>query len=300
LWVEPLPASEIAGRIRKLPLFASITVDELFRIANASKQVRHEGGAVLLQEGVVPGIVHVLLDGRVTASRAGEAPRTIEAAAAFGFVEALQGAQTKRTIRAVDVAVTLALRAEELLTLLGDNTALVRGLFATLADRVRPDTVSNLQATGAAPDLEHLAAGGLRPIDKILALQRIPVFARISAEEMLALADITHTEQMIAGQPLFLASTPVALWVVLSGEVALSDTAERREALARAGDVVGALWMLSGRPVNYSATVVRRGVALRIDREDLFDLVADRPDLLRQLFEGIFRMGSDAAVPAVR
>jgi len=80
----------------------------------------------------------------------------------------------------------------------------------------------------------------------------------------------------------------------------LSDTAEGREALARAGDVVGALWMLSGRPVNYSATVVRRGVALRIDREDLFDLVADRPDLLRQLFEGIFRMGSDAAVPAVR
>jgi len=300
LWVEPLPASEIAGRIRQLPLFASVSVDELFRIARASKQVRHEAGALLLQEGVVPAMVHVLLDGTVTASRADEAPRTIEAAATFGFVEALQGTQTRRTVRTMGVAVTLALRAEELLTLLGDNTALVRGLFTTLADRVRPETASNVQATGAAQDLEPLTASGLRPVDKILALQRVPVFARISAEEMRALADITHTEQMIAGGPLFPPSAPVALRVIMSGEVALADAAAGGEVLARAGDVVGALCMLSGRPLNYSAAVVRGGLALRIDREDLFDLVAERPALLRQLFEGIFRMGSDAAVPALR
>ena len=31
LWLEPLPAAELAGRLRRLPLFASVTVDELFR-----------------------------------------------------------------------------------------------------------------------------------------------------------------------------------------------------------------------------------------------------------------------------
>ena len=115
------------------------SVDELFRIANASKQVRHEAGTVLLQEGVVPATIHVLLDGRVAASRADEAPTTMDAPAAFGFVEALQGAQIRRTIRTLDVAVTLAMSADELRTLLADNTALVRGLFTTLADRVSPD-----------------------------------------------------------------------------------------------------------------------------------------------------------------
>src|SRR6185503_6053911 len=51
LWREPLPAAEMAARLRTLPLFASITVDELFRISGASRQVRHEPGTVLLQEG---------------------------------------------------------------------------------------------------------------------------------------------------------------------------------------------------------------------------------------------------------
>ncbi len=32
LWHEPLPAAELAGRLRNLPLFASLSVDELFRV----------------------------------------------------------------------------------------------------------------------------------------------------------------------------------------------------------------------------------------------------------------------------
>ena len=99
---------------------------------------------------------------------------------------------------------------------------------------------------------------------------------------------------MAAGETLFPESAPVALWVILSGEVALSDAAEGGQVLARGGDIIGSLCMLSGRPLNYSAAVIESGVALRIAREDLFDLLDGAPDLLRQLFEGMFRMGSDA------
>jgi AAA family ATP:ADP antiporter len=294
LWVEPLPASEIASRIRALPLFASVSVDELFRIANASKQVRHDAAAILLQEGVVPTTVHVLLDGGVIASRDSAEPRSIESPATLGFVEALQGSQSREAVRTTEVAVTVALSADELRTLLGDNTALVRGLFTTLADRVRPDTASNLQPTGAANEFEQLAAGGLPPISKILALQRVPVFARVSAEEMRALADITHTRKMAAAETLFPESAPVGLWVILSGEAALADSAEGGQVLARGGDIIGSLSMLSGRPLNHAATVTKSGTALHIDREDLFDLLEERPDLLRQLFESIFKIAGDA------
>ena len=51
LWHEPLPAAELATRLRELPLFASVSIDELFRIASAAKQVRHDPGAVLLAGG---------------------------------------------------------------------------------------------------------------------------------------------------------------------------------------------------------------------------------------------------------
>ena len=42
-----------------------------------------------------------------------------------------------------------------------------------------------------------------------------------------------------------------------------------------------------------SAEVLRSGVALRIDRDDLFDLLGQRPELMRQLFEGMFAVGSE-------
>ncbi len=294
LWREPLPASEIASRIRTLPLFAAVSVDELFRIANASKQMRHDAGTVLLKEGVVPDSVHVLLDGRITSTLQSGESREIEPPAELGFVEALQGTPMRRTLRTMDVAVTLALSAAELRLLMADNTALVRGLFTTLADKVSPETASNLQSTGARRELEELGAGGVSPIEKILALQRIPVFTRISAEEMRSLANITHTVEMVTGELLFPESAPVALWVILTGEVALSDTSEGGQVMARGGDIIGSLCMLSGRRLNYSAAVLKNGFALRIDREDLFDLLGERPDLLSQLFEGMFRIGSDA------
>jgi len=298
LWLEPLPAAELAGRLRGLPLFASVSVDELFRIAGASRQARHQPGTSLLLEGIVPETIHILLDGRVTAhatSAAHEAaPDTIESPAALGFVQTLQGRPMRRSMRTIENAVTLAITADELRTLLADNSDLVRGLFSTLAERVDAATVSNLQSTGAAHELEQLAAEGLLPIEKILALQRVPVFSRIAVEEMQPLAEIAQTVPMTMGSALFTESAPLALWLILSGEVSVED-GEGRQLTARAGDILGSLGMLSGQPLGRSADVRRSGLALRIDRDDLFDLLGQRPELMRQLFEGMFAAGPEVA-----
>ena len=197
-------------------------------------------------------------------------------------------------MRTIESAVTLAITADELRTLLADNTDLVRGLFSTLAERVDAATVSNLQSTGAARELEQLAAQGLLPIEKVLALQRVPVFSRIAVEEMQPLGDIAQTVPMTMGSALFAESAPLALWLILSGEVSVED-AEGRQLTARAGDIIGSLSMLSGQPVGRSASVLRSGIALRIDRDDLFDLLGQRPELMRQLFEGMFAVAAEPA-----
>jgi CRP-like cAMP-binding protein len=293
LWLEPLPAAEIASRLRTLPLFASISVDELFRLASTSRQVRHQPGAVLLQEGAVPETIHVLLDGRVTSSGTKASPETIEAPATLGFVHALQGVAVRNTIRTIDTAVTLALTVDEFRTLLADNTDLVRGLFTTLAERADPASISDLRSTGSVSEFRELTADGLSPVEKILALQRVPVFARIAADEMGALAAIVRTVPMTAGTALFSASAPAALWVILSGEVALDAAAGGDQVLAKAGDIVGSFSMLSGQPLGKTADVRRSGIALKLDRDELFDLLGERPELLRQLFEGMFRIGTE-------
>ena len=290
LWLEPLPAAELAGRLRHLPLFASVTVDELFRIAGASRQVRHEPGTVLLQEGSVPATIHLLLDGRVNATSRHATPRTIDPPAALGFAEALQGQPIPETIRTSDIAVTLALTADELRALLSDNADLVTGLFATLAE-AGTSADSPVHPTGAATELQQLSTGGLSAIDKVLALQRVPIFARVSAEEMRHLANIAKVVEMADGSTVFAESAPPALWLVLSGEVALSGNPPLK---ASAGDIIGSVDTMAGRSLDRSASVRKAGIALRIDHEELFDMLGERPELLRQMFAGMFKIRQSA------
>jgi CRP-like cAMP-binding protein len=289
LWMEPLPAAELAGRLRQLPLFSSVSVDELFRIAGASRQVRHEPGSVLLQEGTVPDMIHLLLDGRLTCTRRDGPATTIDAPAALGFVEGLQGAPMRETVRTTELAVTLALTTEELRTLMAENTDLVSGLFATFAERMAsPDRP--VHPTTGARELSQLAKGGLSAIEKVLALQQVPIFARVSAEEMRRLADIATTEQMAEGSTLFAEASAPALWILLTGEALLTSSTGAAPVTARGGEIIGSLLTMAGQPLNRAAEVKQGGVALKIDRDDLFELLGERPELLRQMFSGMFRM----------
>ncbi len=288
LWREPLPAAELAGRLRRLPLFASVSVDELFRIASASKQVRHESGSLLEQEGAIPSTIHILLDGNAVATSRDIAPTTIEAPATIGFIEAMAGLPMPQTVKTNGVAVSLALTADELRTLLADNTDLVSGLFETISQGFS-DRDSPVKSTHAATELAQLATGGLTAIDRVFALQYVPLFVRVSADEMRYLSSIAAPVAMKEGSILFPESAGPAMWLLLTGEVLLESSAGHPPATARGGDIIGSVAGLAGHNLGRSARVVASGTALKIDREDLFDLLGERPELLRQIFAGMFK-----------
>ena len=75
LWQEPLPAVELADRLRRVPLFDFTHVDELFRLARLGRQVRYEKGRALYERGELATSIQFLLDGRVT-RRAGRSARS--------------------------------------------------------------------------------------------------------------------------------------------------------------------------------------------------------------------------------
>jgi CRP-like cAMP-binding protein len=288
LWHEPLPAAELAGRLRNLPLFASLSVDELFRVTGAGRQVRHDNGTVLLQEGSVPEHIHLLLDGAVTASTRDGATRRLDEPVALGFAEALAGTALRETVRTVDRTVTLVLSVEELRTLLSENTDLVIGLFTTLAEPGEA-TEGLVHHTPAAGEFEAFAADGLAPVEKVLALQRVPVFSRVSAEEMRFLTEAAQAVTMTPGTPLFVESSPPAIWFLLSGEIQLESSSGAPPLAATGGDVIGSISTMAGKGIGRTGKVIRGGLALKLERDDIFAQTSERPELLRQLFAGLFR-----------
>jgi hypothetical protein len=63
---------------------------------------------------------------------------------------------------------------------------------------------------------------------------------------------------------------------------------------ANSGCTIGLSETLAGVPLGRRATVTRAGQALRIDRDELFDVLTDHVDLLQGLFSGVLSaQGSD-------
>ncbi len=298
LWAEPLPMVEAADRMRRLPLFASVTVDGLFRIAGIGNQVRLEAGKVLSQEGSVPENLHLLLDGNVSCRALSGASGVTEAPAALGLRHVLEERPQCETVRTVSPAVCLVLSGEECRSLLADDTELVQGLFRMLcgpegaaqAQIVFKETLD--QGRAIAPDQ------GWTPIEKALILKNIPVFSGVSAEEMPALAAIAEESHLEKGAVLFVESEPPAIYALVSGGISLESASGQPALEAGPNDVVGVSHTLAGFGLGRKAHVVCDGTALRIGREDLFDLISQHPELLRELFSTVFSAHAIAAAAA--
>ena len=288
LWIEPLPVVQLAARLRHMPVFASVSVAELFRIAGSGRQTRYESGRILYQEGAVPEQLQFLLDGTVTAKADGEDARSIVPPASLGFEQILEGRAMPETIRTAETTVCLALTHDELRTLISTNTDLVEGLFRMLAGGPQASgrlVIKSHTAAKAAPLPSH----PLTPIEKILVLENVPVFAEIGPNEMGHLVSIAHEVPLDEGATLFTESDTPAVLAVLAGRISLESAAGEPPITIEAGDVVGVYETLAGAASGRRAVVVGAGRSLRIEREELFELLGQRPELLQQLFGALFR-----------
>jgi HEAT repeat protein/CRP-like cAMP-binding protein len=297
-WMEPLPAVVLVDRLRRLPLFDFVSIDEMFRIAGSGRQVRHEGGRTLYERGTRAGTLEFLLDGTVVVQGAGEPPREIESPAALGFDELIQGAPAAETTRAKDRAICLALGEEDLLGLLSESVDLVQGLFRTLLERVGPAWSTGVHLSRHKADGVRLA-DGVQAIEKVLVLEEMPVLSRASATDLAALAGVAHEVRLTAGEVLFAESEVPAIFILLAGELSLEPMTGGEPKAAGPGDTVGVYATLSGADTNgWRAHVTAAGTALRIAREPLFDLLGDRIELVRNLSSAILHASGPAAEAA--
>ncbi len=293
LWMEPLPAVELADRLRHIPLFDFVSVDELFRIAGIGRQVRHESGRVLYQQGAPAEELQFLLDGKVSIVEKDGAPHELEAPAALAFEGVLEGSPVPATVRAVDVAIGLALNIEEFMTLLSDNTLLAQGLFRMLMAKPSATGWRTVVRAAAAPAPESTNLS-LTAIDEVLVLHGVPVFRRASPEQLLALGRIADQVLLADGAQLFAESDRAAIYTVIAGEVTL-EGAGLSTTKAGPGDTFGVFETLGFERAGWKARVTKPGQALRIDREELFDLLGEHMDLLQGIFSALLRI--EAAEP---
>jgi len=284
--LEPMPCVDLANQMRSLPLFGSVTVDEIFRICDIGRQARSEPGRLLCQEALVPESVQFLLSGRVAVTRHGCETRQIEAPAVLAFQEVLENRPMTESVRTTDMSVCLTLTGEEIQVLLADSSDLVSGLFQMLCkdSQSRRVVVRGYQSLRSVLPVD----GDLNPIEKGLVLKTIPPFSHVSPDEIIPLASVAAEIRLTAGSDLFAETDRPSIYAIVSGELSIEGGVES-PIIVRSSDVIGIYETLAGINFEFQARVKQSGIALRIDREDLFDLLAQRPSLLRQVLGALFK-----------
>ena len=122
---------------------------------------------------------------------------------------------------------------------------------------------------------------------------------------MLYLAAIARQVSLEEGAILADETGPFGLGIIVSGGLSLT-TEDRPEPVAQAGpgDSVGVYETLAGvdsgsQVGKLRLVVTSSGSILQIQRDELFDVLGQRPDLLQQIFAAIFvRQPVDARVSA--
>jgi CRP-like cAMP-binding protein len=270
--------------LREIPLFRFVSVDELFRIAAISQQVRYEPGATVQSKGAPAEYIQVLLEGSFEIQIGPDATERLNPPTMLGFQEVLEGATLQNAAHASTESVALVMPAEEFRTLLSANIELAQGLFRMLLEKNGDDASPSRTRVPISP----LPSEDLKTVDKALYLQTLPIFARATADELYVLAAITREVVFPSDEILFSEGHPSSILLVLAGGVALESPSGGKATNASAGDCLGYEETLAGSDWSWRGRATSAGRALRIDREALFELLADHTDLLQEIFGAIF------------
>jgi CRP/FNR family transcriptional regulator, cyclic AMP receptor protein len=120
-------------------------------------------------------------------------------------------------------------------------------------------------------------------LEKALSLRAAPLFASLSAEALLPVAALCQQVDLVIGQILFEAGeVGDALFVVVSGSVRVMR-GNQQVARLGPGECVGEMGALDLEPRSATVIAVEPTRLIRLERNDLMDLLTDYPELMRSL-----------------
>ena len=283
--LPPVPAVTLARRLKGIPLFGFASVDELFRISSIARQARYEPHAEVQKRGGLAEYIQVLVEGSFRIANGSGNTSVASPPKMLGFQEVLEGSPLSEDATAETESVALVMPAEDFRTLLSANIEMAQGLFRMLLGT--PEGASAIRPV--APIRYEPRDRGLKTVEKVMFLQALPILSRATAEELYALAAIAREVDLEPATTAFTEGDPPAILLLLSGEVQL-ESRETTAETATAGDCLGFGDTLAGTGWARTGRVAAPGKALRIDREALLDLLAERMDLLQGIFGAIFRV----------
>jgi CRP-like cAMP-binding protein len=233
--------------------------------------------------------VFFLLEGTLASTDGGHSG-LITAPAVVNLEEVLQGLPARQTLRAASPASGFRVSAGAFLTMVSDNVLMAQALFRLLL--------------GSLPSLQPYMAAALQtPTSGQRAGSRLfrqdPLLAGATTMQLLALRGAAVQMPITSGRVLADADSAPAIFQLLQGEVRL-ESPDREAMVAAPGAIFGVAETLAGSAPGWRAVATSDGQVLRLDRDELFTVMADHVDLMQNLFAAVVRLRDHGTPAALR
>jgi CRP/FNR family transcriptional regulator, cyclic AMP receptor protein len=134
---ENLTTIEKVIFLKSVDIFEHATVEQLGRIAGLTEEVHFEPGETIFREGEPGDAFYLLLSGRVSIEKNGNALREMKEREAFGTLEILDFHPRAVTAKTVDQVHALKLNGQEFHDLLSLDIEMVQAVLRMLCGLVR-------------------------------------------------------------------------------------------------------------------------------------------------------------------
>lgn len=253
--------------LHETPLFSALSTTQQERIAARLQPRSLAAGERLFSIGEEASSLHIIRTGWIRlATPGGDVLASLGPGSVFGETDLFRG--QRRSSSAV------AASAAELWTLDGRD----------LSDAIIEDPDLGIA-------LSRAFGGHIVQMDAYLVsrLRQTPAWADARDEELAALARLLTPVEVARGQTLFRQGDPSqALYVIEAGEVVVSPQEdESAPSVRRAGQLLGELAMLTGKPHFYTAEAATDTLLWSLGRDDFDAVIHRHPSLAKLLSRGL-------------
>jgi hypothetical protein len=159
-------------------------------------------------------------------------------------------------------------------------------ILARLASQ-QPNFYQQLNAAHQTLDsllMSHAATTShISAAERVAVLQQTALFAETPENVLSSIVPIMHEVSFHAGQQIFAkGDLGASLFIVYDGQVGVFNGAQQLATFSK-GDFFGELALLDAEPRSASAVAQGAATAFRLDQEDFYDVMEERPEVLRNI-----------------
>jgi AAA family ATP:ADP antiporter len=283
--------------LKRTAIFSETASEVLADVAILLDQVEIEDGNTFIHQGDLGDCMYIIVEGKVGVVCGSSEVASLEAGEIVGEFSILDSEPRSASVIARGHVQLLRLDQAPFLEIMNDRSEIARGIVQVLWTRLRgrmeqnqqdydPHELSGAEGQGGTHHDHHPSMLG---VEKMFLVEHIELFLHASHESFHQIASAFVDVTLAPGEKLFKrGDIDNCLYLMTSGALRLDD---EQQTIGYMMDhaVLGELSVLGTEPRTVTITAVEETHLLRLEREHLFTLMADHPELTRDIIRVLCR-----------